>query len=228
MDLIRGGALLLIGIATGSSATYIFLKKRMEKKMDETVAEIKASYGLEINNPADSVINDIEEAKSVVEMNRDKPDITDYTNLYKGSGDDVVDFGSYATKTENIKEVTKDMIFDVPEEIKADRHLFNDEEPKETPYIIEDEKLAEGEMLGYEREFLIFYKDAILAYKNGETVKDVDSKISKPLLAMFLGDPIRNSINIRNEMLETDYVITKSNRKYESIIDEPSDEEDSD
>jgi hypothetical protein len=73
-----------------------------------------------------------------------------------------------------------------------------------------------GDMDGYDTENLTYYADKVLAYDDGEIVKNVDELIREESLTHF-GEFEDDSVFVRNEKLKTDYEILLDVRKYSEV-----------
>lgn len=198
----------VLSLAVGAAGGYIFAGKRLEVKFSDLATE------------------EIAQAKKY------------YSKLYKTEGfstpttlaesySDVVHTEGYAEEEEIVLEPDKE---DPAEEL---RNVFVEakDEPKpfvdleyedilknrdtEVPYVLTQEEFLEAEP-GYDQVTITYYEgDDVLADEKDQIINDVDNTIGVGNLShfgLYVGDP--NLVYIRNERLELDFEVLKSDGKY--------------
>ena len=237
---IKNILIFMSGAAIGATGMYFGIKKVFETKADLEIAQVRQVY--------EDRVNEVEEHKSSIDgelsgpekielketVNRlnNKPDLTDYTKYFNGSGQ----------KMDGVSEILRDAKEEadatgLSEEELAERERpqddepYTDEEDRDQTLEFEDHQLngASKEAIisdkepyeidpsdyeltcaNYEKQALLWYQfDEVLADEDEEEVADVYRLIGNVLETSGFTDNDVDAIYIRNDKTMVDYEITK-------------------
>ncbi len=228
------------GAAAGSVSTYFAVKKYFETKADLEISEVRQVYEDRVNEVEDhksSIEGELSgpdeiQLKETVNRLNNKPDLTDYTKYFSGSGQ----------KMDGVSEILRDAKEEadatgLSEEELAEREGPEDDEPytdeedrnqtldavdyqlngasrdalenDKEPYEI-DPSDYELTCANYEKQALLWYQfDEILADEDEEEVADVYRLVGNVLETSGFIDNDVDAIYIRNDKTMVDYEITK-------------------
>lgn len=228
------------GAAVGATSMYFGVKRYFEAKADLEISEVRQVYEDKVNEVEchkSSVEGDLKgpdkiELKETVNRLNNKPDLTDYTKYFSGSGqkmDGVSEILRDAKEEADATGLSEDELAeregpedDEPYTDEEDRNqtldmvdyqlngasrdaLENDKEPYEI-----DPSDYELTCANYEKQALLWYQfDEVLADEDEEEVADTYRLIGNVLETSGFIDNDVDAIYIRNDKTMVDYEITK-------------------
>lgn len=193
-----GGIMFVVGAASGVAGTYFYMKRKMEKEIDDEVqkykdefnaAQVESLYFHTIDTSNDTVsVPPVEEQKEQAVKLRNKPPITNYSKMYV----------SHAGKEMTIEEYMdkSGLIVDIP---KNHPHVISEYE-----YTNDDE---------YDKYNYILYADGIMADEDKNIIsyeEGNENGFDYDVIYGFLMQDVTSEIYYRNEELERDFEILKS------------------
>ena len=181
-----------IGVATGASISYIFVKKHFKKIADDEIDTMREYFQNKRAEEADALKEepdeaDVKEARD--EHQEDKPNIREYASLIKKEN-----YTNYSDTTADKKKEVDDV---------------------EKPYVITPEEFGE---LDYSTISLTYYSDGVLTYESDELVEDVDDIVGADFAEHF-GEYEDDSVFIRNDRMKTDFEILVDKRNYSDVVE---------
>ena len=194
----------IAGAALGSGATWYFMKKQCDQRIQEEVDSVKAVFTV----PKVSVYegpNDSDEEKKMEEKHsaiEDKPDVVEYARKLSQSG-----YTNYSKPDISEEEDEEEEILPPPADVNDD--------PQDKPYVISPDEF--GEFDDYTAIGLTFYADHILTDENDDPIEDVDDVIGVESLNHF-GEYEDDSLHVRNDRLKCDYEILLDQRNYSDVV----------
>lgn len=196
--------MLAVGAAIGSAATWMILKTKYEKDLEEEVEAIKAHYKKKVQV--------IEDAANTLH------------DIYRGTNTEVKVVDSDPEQKEKV--VSKERYSKVLEDHKYshDEPCY-DEDTNEHPYVISpDEFGKDANGFGNDHDLITlnYYADNILADDWNDPIEDVEATVGEESLQHF-GEYDEDVVYVRNERLKVDYEILRSNLKFIDVVnDNPS------
>lgn len=188
----------LAGVATGSAATYFIVKKKIEDRADKEIESVIDTFKKRFDS-VEELLTD--EQKTELGLSNKK--INKIDNEENEQYDlKVQNFGYSENDDEHANDIT--------DEIK-DEEIFS-------PYVISVDEFGENDN---DETTLILYSDGVLADEEDDIIDDPESIIGDCLDGFDESDD--DTIYIRNENNETDYVIIKSEKKFVDILPEVDD-----
>lgn len=210
MDKTKALLLFLSGAAIGSAATWYFTKKKYEAIANEEINSVKEVFARKYSSepPCDCEAEKQEatiiDLQDLADKAKDKPDIIDYASKVKDLGYTNDQFEENSeTDLETAKEIA---------EVREDLDKRNPD-----PYVINPDQFGEREE--YEVISIFYYADKILADDNDELIEDVDGLVGSDSLLTF-GQYDDDAVFVRNERLQTDFEILRSEKKYLEVLQE--------
>lgn len=195
-----------LGAATGSLVTWYVIDKKYKKYADEEIAEMAEYYREKLDN-MNELAKDAEEDKRVIHSGR-----------YPWG----MNFDEVAQKEEidQAKEKYEDIVTMYAEGEKVFEERINEdgivkvEELKENnkPFVISPEEYGE---LGNQQRSLTYYSDFVLVDEDDDIILDPESLIGDAL--EHFGEYEDDSVHVRNEQLEIDFEILKSEKSFSEI-----------
>lgn len=195
----------VVGAAFGSGATWYFMKKQCDQRIQEEVDSVKAVFTVP-KVPAYEGPNDSDEEKKMEEKHstiEEKPDVVEYARKLSHMG-----YTNYSNPDSSEEDETED------EEVLPPPADVNDD-PQDKPYVISPDEF--GEFDDYGKISLTYYADHILADDNDELLEDVEGVVGFDSLNHF-GEYEDDSVFVRNDRLKCDYEILLDQRRYEDVI----------
>lgn len=204
----------LAGAAIGSVVTYKLTERKFNKLIDEEIESVKETFKERLAKAMETQ-PDKEEPNKIVNINN-------YIGEKGTAGDDKGN-PEYQKKMEELGYATGiDMAEEGTEsqQVEEDESDYTVEVPvgreKVPPYVITEEEFGE---YGNEEETLMFYADGKLVDENEELIVDPESIIGDAL-SEFYNDPYKESVYVRDENNEKDFVILKSEKTYQEVYGE--------
>lgn len=185
----------LLGAGCGSAVTYFLVRKVIEKKADEEIESVVITFKNRMDK-IEEILNDEQKEKlgiySPSKLNK-KTEIKD----------------NYQEKVENLGySVGVDLSEDKSKQVN---YTVKHEDIRPAPYVITEEEFGE---IGNEEVTLFYYADHIMTDEDENIINDIESLIGD-CLTQF-GD-FDESMYVRNETRETDYVILRSEKNFNDI-----------
>ena len=179
------------GAVTGSVATWMILKSKYEKRVQEEIESVKESF-ISMNNaqeqPSDDDTEDEEEETS--------------EEYHQVNWDELEDLDEEEDELDEYAELT---------------NLYSSEKggaekvEVKKPYVISPYDFDEN---GFQTMELTYYEDGVLEDENHEIVTDIDDLLGEGSLNTF-GEYEDDSVFVRNEKLGIDFQILRDPRTYE-------------
>lgn len=189
----------LLGGAVGSTVTYFLVRESIQKRADEEIESVVQTFKKrfdELNKTPINLQPDCEKEVSDEDEQKNLKEIID------------------EAVNEYDKQV-KDLGYSVGVDLSEDNnYTVNTDNSKEViaPYIISEEEFGD---MGYDEETLIFYEDSILADENDNTIVDIENLVGNTLSNF---DDYTETLYVRNEDLQKDYIIIRSEKRYNDIV----------
>ena len=203
-----GFIMFAVGAIAGSAGTYVYMKNKAEKEIEDEVQKfkddwIKDQQGTFYSRPmteeeakeasATPVAEDISMASIKAEEAKDKPPITNYTVMYENITGKEMSIEDYMDKSGLIVDI-----------------------PKNHPHVISEYEFTTDSE--YEKLHYILHTDGILANEYGEIVdsdeEGTEDYIDPDVLYGFQMQDATDELYYRNEEFERDFEILKSARLY--------------
>lgn len=189
------------GLASGSAGMYFLIKKKVEERVDAEINEVVERFRERLDEiESKAKLAGIDAESQNEEENEESVEVTP-----------INDSKSQAEyNKQKIEEIIK----------KQKYNQFNEEETKETPknstkpYIISEEEYGDSDN---DETCLMYYNDKILADDYDNIVSDPEDVIGDALQE-FEKDEFVERVYVRDDSLEMDYVILRSEKDYKDIV----------
>lgn len=181
----------VLGAAAGSLVTWKIVEEKYKRIADEEIESVIKRFNDKMNEINELKENDKSEAS---DMQGEEPVFTDEE---KETYEDIRVL--YADGEEILTQV-----------IDEDGNIIDVEHRK--PYVIPPEEFGE---YGNEMKSLIYYADFVLADDNDDIVTDPESLIGDAL--DHFGEYEDDSVHVRNEDIECDFEILKSEKTFGEV-----------
>ena len=189
------------GLASGSAGMYFLIKKKVEERVDAEIDEVVERFRERLDEiESKAKLAGIDAESQNEEENEESVEVTP-----------INDSKSQAEyNKQKIEEIIK----------KQKYNQFNEEETKETsknspkPYIISEEEYGDSDN---DETCLMYYNDKILADDYDNIVSDPEDVIGDALKE-FEKDEFVERVYVRDDSLEMDYVILRSEKDYKDIV----------
>lgn len=178
---------LLTGVCIGGGVTYLFMKDRFDKMMNEELEQIKAYYEKDTVDQEkaaqdaidkDSEVEDVEEAPIVHSINKQR----DFERTMQKT-----EYHTFSKKVENSD-------VEVEDNVKAPYEISMDEYEDYNGYI--------KRVVSYYSENNVLYDE-----ENDETIDDIHATVGLDIVERMAEDGDINEIYVRNEHLGTDFMV---------------------
>lgn len=183
----------IAGAGIGAAISYFVTKDYYEGIIQDEIDSVKEAYG---GNKKPTESNSEDPVKI-----SDKPDLNDYYNEIERNG--YTDYAKISGANEKIKN-------DTPDDILIEE---NKEEDMRGPKIITEDQFND-EHDDYDKISLTYYSNGVLVDDQDIPIDEPDLVVGFPTLNMF-GDDEVNVVHVRNDILTTDYEITRDFNDYE-------------
>ena len=180
-----------VGLIIGGGGSFLYNRQKLRNDVDKIAAQIKKDF----EKKYDAVEDDSETAEKKAEIAKEKPPITNYTNMYSGDSTTTIDISSYGNKG-----VTN-------------------------PRIISEKELYSENGTQYIGKTLTLYADGVIADSEMNVVKNIRELVGDDILERFFGTEEEESMLVRNDDTMTDYEILKSSDLYNELVEKTSGEE---
>ena len=182
-----------VGASIGSFTTWKLTKDYYAHLSKEEIESVKEAFNAQdkIEHEEEPVIDDIQE-----EVTEVKPKDTLNKELFKEYSKHTTNYGSY------FKDINTD---EMGEEVMDEQRVIRPEEF--------------GELEDYDTTEFTYFADGNLVDDNGDIVDDVEGTVGYDALTKFgLYEP--DSVYIRNDRLQCDYLVLMDQRNYSDVIGE--------
>lgn len=221
------------GVVVGSAATLLFMKKRMEKQIEEEVESVKEqykNYKVIERVPVDSIPYKPSEKELADKNAKMKEDILKSANISDSNG-----YSSIATGREQRQKVAYNLFSNPPNgkdihngiDEGEDLEVYTDDDgveeisyPKEglsdIPYTISGDQFV-NENPYFDKITLEYFDDGILSDAiSGDIIEDIDRAVGRESLTKF-GEYEEDVVYVRNEKTSTEYEIIRQHRPFAII-----------
>lgn len=181
-----------LGAAAGSLATWLFLKTRYERLIEEDIASVKEYYSRREEEVVEFEGEPDRNPEDELEKDQAKKDIEDLTIIVEGNN--YVKYGNAGDAEKEVKTVMK-------------------------PYVIPPKKFGDCD---YETITLTYYQgDDVLADDADEPILDVEDVVGIDSFDHFgenEDDP--DVVYVRNDAMKVDYEICRNADSYAEVVGE--------
>lgn len=191
------GVTFLVGLGVGSVVTYLFTKKVIQQKADEEISSVVDTFKKRFDE-----LEKTTKSKENTEEINSKMEIKD--ELVKKTP-------TISAVKEEVKSVIDDLGYSIGVDSSEEKHIDNTVNQLNIPYVISEEEFGE---IGNDEETLYYYADGVLADEQDNIVFDVYTTIGNSLTQFGEFD---ETMYVRNEEREIDYVIVRSEKKFSDI-----------
>jgi len=219
----------VISAAVASELTFVWTNKKMEEKYagiaEREIAEAKDYYAV-IQKEAYASPIDFAKEQGYLDSEPDPAPETVVAPVTKAGK---TPYGKISEVAAAEAVVTEEIVVEVQEELPEDRpeNIFsqavpvwdyNDEIAKRSedlPYVVSKEEYMEAD-LGYSQNTMTYFDgDDVLADDKDQMVDEIDEMVGRANLDRFgAGSNDRNIVFVRNDRLEMDFEIVRSNGDY--------------
>ena len=200
MNFLKGAVIFIVGSMTGATCTFIFLKEKYEKALEDELNDLRGKY---LEEKEKSI-----EKEEVDDIIRDEGYISYESMSEKEVRTHVNKIAENVIKKDNPPEDYADEPFEITESDFSERELYFDK--IEVDYYLDDGALVS--------DYYIVDSD------ENSTLLNVDDTIGYENLDKFINSD-REMMFIRNPSLATDYQVTKVSGKYSDILGLGGDDE---
>jgi hypothetical protein len=205
----------VLSLAAGAAAGYFLTKKKLEKQYDELVkreiAEAKKFYSAlhkkgDFATPAAAVDKLLGVTAPAPLMDEAVEALHNYQGVNK--------YHPGVVTKPSVQEVIANVFqkIDAEEEVDFEKEKRNRTE--EAPYIVSKEEFLENEP-EYTQDTLTFYAgDDVLADQQDQVVENVNMTVGLDCLRFGYRSGDKNVVYVRNDSLERDFEILRSEGKY--------------
>lgn len=215
------------GVAVGSAVTFLCLKKRMDRKVEEETEDIRRVYFEAIEKskepPKDLSSDEEKEIERESEVhNVMDPKVARRLSIENMQKKDSLFHVEKLINDEGYRKnynVFKDDLDEIKDDDEEDDPIA-DEHPREgieeRPYTISQEEFIGGNRF-FDKTTLNYYDDGILEDEiTEEIIEDIDSVVGYDSLDKF-GEYEDDVVFVRNERLSTDYEVVRQYRNFAII-----------
>lgn len=201
----------LAGAALGSIVTYKVTERYFNKLIDQEIESVKETFKerlakIEESEARTNNIIGIIDPKEV--SNDDKSILKEKVEAFGYAvGIDVAEEETESQQVEEIVSEEDDSEYTVPVEV-AREYI--------PPYMITETEFGE---FGNEEETLMFFTDGKIVDEGEELIVDPESVVGNAL-SEFERDPYIERVYVRDENIEKDYIILKSEKTYQEVYGE--------
>jgi hypothetical protein len=200
MKKIVGVFIFLSGVGIGVLGSYYFIKKHLEKVMDD---DFQARRNVRIENNDQMIKEKYSSTLEKINANLNKPDLSSYSTSLSnyGYGETRVDY----SKTDD----------NDPESKEIHNNIFDQ---KGIGFISQNEFVDNDHDESWEAIGLTFFRDGVLGDENNDEIKDPEKFVGpvEDIDHFFLMND-SDVLYIRNNNLKIDYEICYDNRCYSDV-----------
>lgn len=217
------GATLLVGIAAGVGIGYFIAVKKLGKEFDERIVKEteavrtfwagvnKTDEGGDILSPGEVLAErhgPAAEAETAMRVYRGQSDETDEDILLAKAE-------AAAARTTKASEEASREVFNMFSDSSFDYEEEKKHRRSNEPYILTHDEFFENET-DYEQVQVTYYEiDQVVAASDDSAIEDGEAVLGSANLARFgHGSKDENVVYIRNEVLEIDYEVVRSQGSY--------------
>ena len=211
-----------LGGAIGAGVTYLTLRKKFERKINEEVQAFKAAYHPQgaVNTPKDPSKIVVYEVSDISEETLDKVDTMienlDYAPEGVGPG---MSPGPRSTVILNDEDGTADDIREAPEEVRQELLEEALDPGNQVPFVISVEEF-QYDMDYYSKNTITYYdKCGTLVDESDRPIDDVNYCIGDDSLDKFgVSSQDPNIVYIRNDRISTDFEVIRHPGSYVNTV----------
>lgn len=201
-----------LGVAVGSAGTYFAVKKAIEARTDKEIESVVETFKNRFDK-IESVLTD--------EQKEELGIFSPSKEVLESEPKDILQKEPYPVpdRNETQEEYEKKMQklgYSVGVDLSEnnDQHAESIVDIESAPYVITEEEFGE---FGNEEETLMLYSDGVLATEDDDPIDDIESLIGNCLNEMGEYD---DTLYVRNQERETDYIILRSEKRWSDITPE--------
>lgn len=209
----------LLGTSCGTAVTYILIKRKANKRADEEIESVVKTFKNRIDK-IEEILTDEQKEKLGI-YSPSKESVNKPVEIPQKIPCDIFEASDPVekkTETQNeynkkIEELGYSVGVDLSEgeDKQANYTTKQIDEDKTIPYVISEDEFGE---IGNEEETLFYYADHVITDEEENIITDIEDLIGD-CLTQF-GD-FDDTMYVRNERKETDYIILRSEKKYSDI-----------
>lgn len=196
MEFLKGAVIFILGVGAGATGTYLFIKDKYEKELNEELASLRQAYS--------------EKKESEIE-------VKEYKTILAEEG--YTPYESMCNTLEEVQEHVKKIADDAIEK------SFPPEDYPSEPVEITEAEYSEDELYFEKVEADYYLGDGALVDEADEML-NIDDNIGYENIERFIADEAKEVIYIRNAEKCVDYLINKVSGNYSEIIGLGGDDED--
>lgn len=210
----------LAGAALGSVVTYKVTERYFNKLIDQEIESVKETFKERLAKIEETEKN-IKDDTNIINENNEVINIVDPKGSIgdKGVLEEIVKDLGYAVGVDTAEKGTesKQVEETIDEEDDSD-YVVPVEVGKEhvPPYVISETEFGE---FGNEEETLMFFADGKLTDEGEELIVDPENVVGNALKE-FENDPYLERVYVRDENIEKDYIILRSEKTYQEVYGE--------
>lgn len=186
------------GAAIGSVVTWKLVSDRYEATIQEEIQAIRDLYA-----------NDDDDTDS--EEGSDESDEEDDTE--KEEYEDIVNQNGYVQNSDEEYEDVETKPRYVQYSEKKEEKKEGDEDMHNEPYVIDQDDWDDTD---YEQEEVYCFADGVIANEMDEEIENAEELVG-PHAAQWLEESGQDWVYIRNDRLETDFVVLRDIRRYSEV-----------
>lgn len=226
------------GVAVGSAVTYLLMKNKMERDLEEQIEDVKRVYSdryeeealeeeeAEAADEESEVVKamDPKVAKKLSIENMKKKDDLFHVEKLISEENYRTNYNAFSKPMpeEELKDMGNGADDDDDEDEDDGPDLYPREGVQDAPYVISQEEFINGNKY-YDKTTLNYYDDGILEDEiTEEIIDDIDAVIGRDSLTKF-GEYEDDVVFVRNERLSTDYEVVRQYRDFAQIPRDDSD-----
>lgn len=193
----------MLGAGIGSAATYFVVKRVIEERTDKEIESVVTTFRERFSKMEEILTDEQKEELGIFSPSKEM------IESIQEETEEITDETEY---TNEVEKLGYSVGVDLSE--GNDEHAENIVNLNSAPYVITEDEFGE---FGNEEETLIFYADNVLATEDDDPIDDIDSLVGNCLNMMGEYD---ETLYVRNQDRETDYVILRSEKNWSDITPE--------
>ena len=206
------------GFVIGAASMYFFIKKKVEERVDAEINEVIDRF----KDRLDCIENKAKAAGLVIETNSNGIEFSKEEDVNQNEENESDDSNVNIT---NIRDAKAQAEYNKQQLEKIIKNQNNNQKSEENytveedhntipPYIISEDEYGE---FGNEEVPLMYYADGILADEEDNIASDIQDAVGNDAIKALNEDPYLETLYVRNEPRETDYVILRSEKEFKEI-----------
>lgn len=226
-----------VSLATGSVGGYFLAKTQLEKKYaaiaDKEIEDAKAFYA-QRNKEGDYADPSVlaakyDEVEEYVVDDAFDEEIRESAKAllkdlaYRAAEEGHPEEEVSVTEKVEVKASIRQNIFDNPDKVEEEDDDFDLEAEKENrspdrPYVIHVDEFLENETEYSQNSISYFEGDEVLVDEMDQPIRDIQGVVGVENLSFGYGSRDKNVVYIRNDRLEIDFEVTRSEGKYTTEV----------